>query len=157
MFLLKIIKQLNAFNIPYAIVGGHAVALHGAVRGTVDIDFITKWQLTHLKNIEKAMKALSLTSLLPITAEDLFNNKETYIKEKNLIAWHFVNHNNPLEQIDIIITYDLEDESVDTINVQNMSINILSKESLIKMKRESGRVQDLIDVEALEKLMGETK
>ena len=42
VFLLKVASTLNKSQVPYAIVGGQAVALHGAVRGTIDIDLITK-------------------------------------------------------------------------------------------------------------------
>ena len=48
MFLIKVVDKLREKNIPYAIVGGHAVALHGAVRGTLDIDLIIKWTLKNL-------------------------------------------------------------------------------------------------------------
>ena len=132
--------------------GGHAVALHGAIRGTVDIDFITEWQLENLQKIEKVMTELGLTPRLPISSMDLFNNKESYITEKNLIAWNFVNLKNPIEQIDIIITSDLTGLSIKLFEIQNQKICVLSKEELIKMKNNSAREQDLIDVKALEKL-----
>ena len=152
MFILKIIKILKKYKVPYALVGGHAVALHGAVRGTIDIDIITKWNLKNLKLIELALNEINLFSRLPISAEDLFNFKDEYIKNKNLIAWNFINHNNPSELVDIIITFDLTNRSVKKIMVKDESINILSKKDLIEMKKISGRKQDLIDIDALEKL-----
>ena len=85
MFLFDVVKKLEEFEVPYAIVGGHAVALHGAIRGTVDIDFITEWQLENLQKIELVMAELGLIPRLPITSIDLFKNRDTYILEKNLI------------------------------------------------------------------------
>jgi len=152
MFLFDVVKKLEEFEVPYAIVGGHAVALHGAIRGTVDIDFITEWQLENLQKIELVMAELGLIPRLPITSIDLFKNRDTYILEKNLIAWNFVNHQNPTEQIDIIITSDLTNQSIKIIEIQNQKICVLSKDELIKMKRKSAREQDLIDIKALEKL-----
>jgi len=152
MFFLKAIKQLKKYKIPYAIVGGQAVALHGAVRGTLDIDFILKWNLKNLELTEKAFAEINLQSRLPITANDLFKFKNEYIKNKNLIAWNFINPLNPAEQIDIIITTDLTGKSIKKMKVKNEIINILSKKDLIKMKKIAGRDQDLIDIEALEKL-----
>jgi hypothetical protein len=152
MFLFDVVKKLDEYEVPYAIVGGHAVALHGAIRGTVDIDFITEWQLENLQKIEKVMTELGLTPRLPISSMDLFKNKESYITEKNLIAWNFVNLKNPIEQIDIIITSDLTGLSIKLFEIQNQKICVLSKEELIKMKNNSAREQDLIDVKALEKL-----
>ena len=152
MFLFDLVKKLDEYEVPYAIVGGHAVALHGAIRGTVDIDFITEWQLDNLQKIEKVMTELGLTPRLPISSVDLFNNKESYIREKNLIAWNFVNLKNPIEQIDIIITSDLTGLSIKLFEIQNQKVCVLSKTELIKMKKNSAREQDLIDVKALEKL-----
>ena len=36
-FLERVCTALKEAGVPYAVVGGHAVALHGAVRGTVDV------------------------------------------------------------------------------------------------------------------------
>lgn len=152
MFLLRVANSLKKYKIPYAIVGGHAVAFHGAVRGTIDIDFITNWSLKNLRLIEKALAEINLTPRLPITPDDLFNFKEEYIRNKNLVAWNFININDPSEQIDVVITHDLKKESVKKIEVQGETINIISKSGLIKMKTISGRDQDLLDIEALKRI-----
>ncbi len=152
MFLLKVANKFKELAIPYALVGGYAVALHGAIRGTVDVDCITQWRLDNLLNIEKAMYELGLQPLQPITAKYLFNNKKLLINDKNLIAWNFINHANPLEQLDIIITYDLNVADIKKVTINGTVINVLVKEKLIEMKLASGREQDLIDVETLRKL-----
>ncbi len=79
------------------------VALHGAVRGTVDIDFFVEWTLVH---VEALFKQYGLVSRLPITGEEVFNFREEYIKNRNLIAWNFYNPSDVTEQVDIIINYD---------------------------------------------------
>jgi hypothetical protein len=38
MLIAEVCQALARFEVPYALVGGHAVALHGAVRGTIDFD-----------------------------------------------------------------------------------------------------------------------
>jgi hypothetical protein len=40
MFIIKVVESLERNKINYAVVGGYAVALHGVVRGTVDLDLI---------------------------------------------------------------------------------------------------------------------
>ena len=82
MFIERVIGQFDKYRIPYAVVGGHAVALHGAVRGTVDIDFIITWSLENLKLVESSLKEIGLRPRLPITAQDLFHFREEYIKNK---------------------------------------------------------------------------
>ena len=152
MFILKVSSILDKHNIPYAIVGGHAVALHGAVRGTIDIDFITKWNLENLISIEKALNEINLSSRLPITPKELFDFKDDYIKNKNLIAWNFTNPDDASQQVDIMTAFDLKNFSVRKVHFKGNKLNIISKKDLIKMKRISGREQDILDIKALEKL-----
>ena len=40
MFLIRLVRALDKHKVDYAIVGGYAVALHGAIRGTVDVDLV---------------------------------------------------------------------------------------------------------------------
>ena len=54
MFLFKVIDSLEKYKVDYAIAGGYAVALHGAVRGTVDIDFVIKLSKQSFIRAEKA-------------------------------------------------------------------------------------------------------
>jgi len=152
MFLLKLTKELNKHKIPYAIVGGQALAIHGAVRGTMDVDLILKWSLKALEDVESLMHSMQLVPRLPISAKDVYHFKDEYIKNRNLIAWNFYNPIHPSEQVDIIITHDLAELSSTNIKYQDTVIKVLSKKDLIQMKKDSGREQDLFDVEALEKL-----
>lgn len=152
MLIEKVSSLLEAKNIPYALVGGHAVALYGAVRGTVDVDFVIEWQLDILLRTVNVLESLGLRSSLPVTAREIFEHRETYIREKNLIAWNFVNFDNPLEQVDLLINYDLKGHEVTKVDTVFGKIRVLNKLDLIQMKRESGRPQDLEDVRALESL-----
>ncbi len=136
----------------YAIVGGHAVALHGAVRGTVDIDIVLAWNRKTVAAAEKALIELGLISRLPISANDVFDFRKEFIENRNLIAWNFYNPDDLSEQVDIIITYDLKNKRTKRIDLAGMPVRILSLKDLIDMKRLSARPQDVEDVKALEKL-----
>ena len=152
MFIVKVCRVFEKHNVPYAIVGGHAVNLHGAIRGTLDIDFIIKWSLETLHRCEKALNEIGLVSRNPISAEDIYRFKDEYINNKNMIAWNFINPSNPSEQIDIIITQSLRKQETVNKRIKGFDVKVLNKKELIKMKKLSGRAQDLIDVEALEKI-----
>ncbi len=153
MFIHDICSVLEKAEVPYAIVGGYAVALHGAVRGTADVDVVVEWSLKNLQNTEKAFKQIGLVSLIPITAENLFHFREEYIQNRNLIAWNFYDPSNPLNQVDIIINYDLKGaDKTKPIKTPSGTIHVLSLNDLIKMKKASGRPQDLEDVKALSTL-----
>jgi hypothetical protein len=150
MFIYKICSVLDAAEVPYAIVGGCAVALHGVMRGTVDVDIVINWSLKHLKKTEIAFKQMGLVSRIPITAEELFEFKEEFIERRNLIAWNFYDPSNPLNQVDLILNYHLKNSSqVKKMNTPDGSVCVLSLNELIKMKKASGRPQDLEDVKSL--------
>jgi len=152
MFIKTVIDALNKADINYALVGGYAVALHGAVRGTVDLDFVIALEEQQYQMLEKALTGIGLTPRLPVSAKEVFQFRDEYINNRNLIAWSFINNNNPLELIDIIITHDANKMKKETLSADGMTINIATIDELIKMKKTSGRPQDLEDIRALEKL-----
>lgn len=153
MFINKVIRALESNDVDYVVVGGYAVALHGAVRGTVDVDLVVSLTMKSFENTEKAMKKLGLQSLLPVNAKDVFNYREEYIRNRSLIAWSFCNPDNPLEIVDILITEDASSIEVVEKKAFGKVIRIASIPDLIRMKRVSNRPQDVEDIRALEKLL----
>ena len=148
----RICTALRDAGVDYAIVGGHAVALHGAVRGTIDIDLVLCWTRQTLLDAQAALNSIGLLSRLPIDAEDVFAFRAEYIENRNLIAWNFHNPNDPLEQVDVVINYDLTGKRTRRFELPSGPIEVLSLPDLIAMKRASGRPQDLEDVGALGRL-----
>ncbi len=152
MFIAQVVNVLDKNNIEYAIAGGHAVALHGAVRGTVDLDLIIKLEKDSFLKIENAFKQIGLQSRLPVTAEEVFNFRKEYIKNRNLIAWNFINLNNPVESVNIVLTEDLKKIRTKTIESTVGRLRVVTINDLIKMKSKSGRPQDLEDIKTLRSL-----
>ena len=152
MFIRKVIQSLNHYNVRYALIGGYAVALHGVVRGTVDIDIIIGLNQVAYENAEAALMAIGLKPRLPLTSAELFQFRQEYIDQRNLKAWSFVNFSNPLEVVDILIIEDLD--TVDTVIKRALGLNItvVTIDALIRMKKRSGRPQDIEDIRALERL-----
>jgi hypothetical protein len=152
MFILRLVHALQEFDVRYAIAGGYAVALHGAVRGTVDIDLVVTISEASLTRLERALSSLGLQSRLPVSAADIFRFRDEYISNRNLIAWSFWNPNNPIELVDVIITHDLSAMASTEMLLQGVRVKVLAINDLIAMKRTSGRPQDLEDIRALERL-----
>lgn len=152
MFIKKVIQALETNGVNYVVVGGYAVAMHGAVRGTVDIDLVVTLSMKSFENTEKALKDIGLKALLPVNAKDVFNYREEYIRNRNLIAWSFSNPDNPLEIVDILITEDASSITVVEKKAFGKVISIASIPDLIRMKRESNRPQDIEDIKSLEQL-----
>ncbi len=152
MFLLDIVTALEKAGIAYAIAGGHAVALHGAVRGTVDVDVVISLSESSYVGCENALKSLGLESKLPVTAKEVFQFRREYIRDRNLRAWSFYDPRDPSRLVDIVITYGKRVIPTKVIRIQRKAVHILAKPELIKMKRQAGRPQDLEDARALEEL-----
>jgi predicted nucleotidyltransferase len=153
MFIQNVIGALEKHKIRYALVGGHAVALHGAVRGTVDIDIVIAFRKNSLKAAEVALQELGLKSRLPITATEVYKFRKEYIQNRNLTAWSFINLNNPLEIVDILITEDLNNLKTVTKKAFGINIKVAAIPDLIAIKKKAGRPQDIEDIKALEKLL----
>ncbi len=152
MLIERVIDSLTRYKVQYALVGGYAVALHGAVRGTVDIDLVIALNQRSFRQTEKALSGIGLQSKLPISADDVFNFREEYIEQRNLTAWSFINPDNPLEIVDIIITEDAKQMRSVVKTFNDTKIKIVAIDDLIKMKKKSGRKQDIEDIKALGKL-----
>jgi hypothetical protein len=153
MLLLRVAKALDGARVPYALVGGFAVALHGAVRGTVDVDLVVRLREAVFQRTEKALMALGLQSRLPVTASEVFRFREEYLRNRNLRAWTFVNPSRPSEIVDVILTEDLARMKVVRFTIQSQVVKVASIADLIRMKQGTGRPQDREDVKALRRLV----
>ena len=151
-FFERACEILNKSRVRYVVVGGYAVALHGAIRGTLDIDVALRWTKGDLVKAEDALRKIGLVSRLPITAQDVFEYRDEYIRNRNLIAWNFHNPVDPSELLDVIINFDAKGKRAVYIRLSSTSIPVLNIRDLIDMKKASGRPQDIEDVKALEKL-----
>jgi hypothetical protein len=152
MLLVRVAAALDAAKVPYALVGGYAVALHGVVRGTVNIDLVLNFRLRHFEGADSALRSIGLTPRLPVSASEVFRFREEYVANRNLTAWSFVNAADPSEIVDVILTHDLAGLKTKGVRVQGRTIKIVAIDDLIRMKKAAGRPQDLEDVKALRTL-----
>ena len=153
MFIQNVIRTLEKNRIKYALVGGYAVALHGVIRGTVDVDIVIALTKASLAGAERALGNIGLRSHLPVTADDVYRFRKEYIENRNLAAWSFINSDNPLEVVDILITEDVKNLKTVTRQAFGMKIKVAAIPDLIALKKKSARPQDIEDIRALEKLL----
>jgi len=152
MFLLRVTTALRKARVPYGLVGGYAVALHGAVRGTLDVDLVIRLEEAHFVLAERALKSIGLAPRLPVTAKEVYRFREEYIRNRSLHAWSFVNPAVPSELVDVVLTQDLARLSTVAMRVQGKQIRVVAVDDLIAIKQAAGRPQDLEDVRALRAL-----
>lgn len=152
MWFERVIETLENGGVRFALAGGHAVALHGAVRGTIDLDLVLAGTRENFMAAEKALKSLGLVSRVPVVAEEVFAFRKEYIEKRNLVAWGFIHPKDPSQVVDIVLTWELKTGEVKRVRAAGRDVPVLSKAALIAMKKAAGRPQDLADVAALERL-----
>jgi hypothetical protein len=157
MLIYQIVEEFQKAKVSFAVVGGYALALHGILRATIDVDFVLKIDLKNYEKAEKCLMRIGLKSRIPVRAQDIIQMRKEYIKERNLVAWSFVDYMNPTKQVDILITKDISELEVERISVGGKKIPVASLDALLKMKTETGRPQDLIDIERIKEHLREKK
>lgn len=154
---LAIFKAFNRKEIRYVVVGGMAVNFHGIPRVTYDIDLILDLEDKNLKRFLSLMKAWGFRPKIPVNIMDFSDKskREDWIKNKNMKAFNLVNPGWAISEIDIVIDapvdYKKAIKNLRYINLQGARIPVISVNNLIRMKRESGRLQDKGDIKSLRK------
>lgn len=151
----KIFDVLSNNNVPYVVIGGHAVNYYGYIRATEDFDII----FHRTEESEKLLfKALSALNAYWITNEI---DHSTGLEKTKKVNFSYISSNHLmmlgtdygyLDIFDFIPGF--ENENVEILlkeaNSHN-NINFISFEWLKKIKKQSNRPKDLLDLENLEK------
>lgn len=158
MFYFDLLKEFYDSGIKYLIAGGLSVNLHGIPRVTQDIDIIISLDRNNITAINRIMKRLGYIPSLPVDPDDLADKeiRESWIKNKNLIAFTFYHPSDHYKVVDIVISHPLDFDTAYQNRtekiIKDFRINLVSIDDLITMKKHSGRSQDLSDIELLKKL-----
>ena len=137
----ELLKLFNAHKVDYIIVGGYALAFHGAPRYTGDIDILI---LPTSENSQKVMLVLKEFGFgeIGLSAEDF----QTIDKVVQLGV--------PPVRVDILTSITgVDSEKAFSTSVPaeygDVPVRYINREQFIRNKRMSGRKKDLSDIEAL--------
>lgn len=140
----EMLQALCDENVKFLLVGAYALAAHGHLRATVDMDL---WVKPEADNADAVLRALSRfgAPLHNLTRADL---------ERDDIVFQI---GVPPRRIDIItgatgLKFDDAYNNSTKVNVDGLEIRIPSVTDIIRNKRATGRMKDLADAEALEAL-----
>lgn len=137
-----LLAEFNAHGVEYLVVGAHALAAHGHVRATKDLDVWIRPDRHNAVRVMAALKAFG-APLLDLTEDDL--------SAPGLVFQIGV----PPVRIDVLTSIDGVEfaeawESRLSTRFADQKTAVLSREHLIRNKRAAGRTQDLADIEWLE-------
>lgn len=142
MFFYQVIETLERNAIPYMITGGYAVALHGYIRKTFDIDVITDNSLEGLIEIEYALKECGLV------AEKF--GAQSIAKLKGVeSSWYFINPRDNTQKVDVHLNFNALNMNSAIKRMQTYQVPIVTFEDLIKMKKASTEKKDQTDLKFL--------
>jgi len=132
----------NAHKVEYVIVGGYALAFHGAPRYTGDIDVLVRAEEANAQKVLAALSDFGFSEL-DLSVND-FSDPDRVLQL-----------GMPPVRIDILtsltgITW--QEASTDTLDLDygGVPVKVVGRKALLTNKRATGRAQDLADIEALE-------
>ncbi|MEM1210538.1 MAG: DUF6036 family nucleotidyltransferase [Planctomycetota bacterium] len=136
-----LLRLFNAYSVEYAIVGGHAVAVHGAVRATKDLDILVAPTTDNAKRVLRALNEFGYGSV-GLTEED-FTRLD-----------HFVQLGFPPARIDLMtqvpgLTWDELAQRRISVKFAGVDARVIGRKDLIHSKRALNRTQDKLDLELL--------
>lgn len=157
----EILKPFTKKGIDYCIIGGLAVIAHGVRRGTSDFDIVISE-----KNTEEAIKIIYEKRYKLITDIDEKKNKLYYCGTLNqAIAYVRIQIPKVIKinkggldgqfgdiWLNIGIPFEELEKNADKLKLYGEKIRIASVKDLIKLKKNSDRTVDKLDIYELEKL-----
>lgn len=135
------IRALNEADVRYVLVGGYAVILHGYNRTTGDLDI---WVERTEENYTRLVSAFRIFSM-PVFDMSLKNFLNT-------TAYDVFTFGVPPVSIDIMLdvkgldfkeAWSMSERKV----IDDVNVNLIDLQSLIRAKKASGRHRDLDDIE----------
>ena len=137
-----LLSEFNGQHVEYLVVGAHALAAHGHIRATKDLDIWVRPDPANAPRVVRALRAFGA----PL--QDL---SESDLSEPGIVFQIGV---DPL-RIDILtqidgVGFDEAWQGRMAASYGGISVFVLSRAHLIRNKRASGRTQDLADIEWLE-------
>ena len=141
--LIDLLAEFERLGVDYLLVGGQAVALHGFPRFTKDADL---WLRDTPENLLRTRQALRSFGA-PSSAIDAIEPAQPLD-----VVWM----GHPPARIDLMKgvpggDFDSAWRTRMTIRIDGITVSLVGREELIRLKRASGRPQDLVDADKLQR------
>jgi hypothetical protein len=153
-----IVRALNTAGVQYLIVGGLAVNAHGFIRLTRDVHLVLQLDPANVSKGLNALFEIGYQMAIPAKPEDFANaeTREDWRRHKGMITLKLWSDEHQRTPVDIFVyePFDFTREYAAAAALEvspGLPARVVSLETLLKMKREAGRQQDLIDIEELQR------
>ena len=133
-----VFEVLERSNVPFVVVSGVAVVLHGYVRPLADLDLV----ISALPGEpERAQYALMLAGFVPSIPVPLHMLRVLRMFDQSQ------------REVDVFVRYQIPFDELcagsETMTIGRVTARVASLEQVVRVKRMTGRPHDLEDIEAL--------
>lgn len=139
-----LLSEFSAASVEYLVIGAHALAVHGHVRATKDLDV---WVGATPENAPRIVEGLRRfgAPLAQISVEDFSRPGITFQIGIPPVRIDIITEATGVSFADVWPRREIR-------KIDGLDVPVISAHDLIANKRATGRAQDLADVEALEAL-----
>ncbi len=146
--ILVFFRELRKHGVNYILVGAIGMTAHGIVRATQDVDIFVEPVEGNIERLKNALKSLFAedAAIEEIRASDLAGN------------YPVIRYNSPdgSLQLDILArlseAFAFEDIQYEEKQYSGITVRVATPEMLYRMKKDTVRLQDRADAEALKEL-----
>jgi hypothetical protein len=155
---LDIFAVLNTAHVEYLVFGGLAVILYGVGRVTWDVDLIVHLTVSNVKRLAQALHQIGFKPRVPADPAGLADPKirRDWIEKKGMKVYSFIDDQFPPRNVDVMVRppkdFGALYERCKIVEVRGVPIPLVPVQTLVKLKRAAGRLQDMQDVEDLGRL-----
>ncbi len=143
---VEMLSALSEAGAEFLLVGAHALAAHGHPRATGDLDL---WVRADAANARRVLQALGRFG------SPLFDLSEADLAREGTVFQIGL----PPARIDLLtsvsgVRFEEAWPRRTTVTLAGVAVGVIGREDLIRNKRATGRAQDLLDAERLERDAG---
>lgn len=138
----EFVELLRSEHVEFLLVGGYALAFHGAPRFTEDMDLLVRSTPENAARLVRVLEAFGFGDL-EISAADF------------LRPYYVIQLGRAPNRIDMLtgidgVSWDEAWSSRESLELDGLPIFVIGREALIRNKLATGRTQDRADVERLQ-------
>lgn len=154
--LRSIMEALEGGGVRFLVAGGLAVNAHGLLRFTADVDIVVQLAPENVRRTFAALGTLGYRPIVPVTADGFADpaTRSGWIRDKGIRVLSFRSDEHKTVTVDVFVeepfVFDQEYErALKKELTGGTTVRFVSLGTLLRMKTEAGRPQDLADIEQL--------
>ncbi|MGE3579167.1 MAG: hypothetical protein AB7I25_11975 [Vicinamibacterales bacterium] len=157
-----IVQALNGAEVRYLIAGGLAVAAHGYVRFTADVDLLIALDADNVARALRVFEGLGYRPRVPVALQAFADpaQRAAWVRDRHMTVFSLFSPNHAATEIDVFVEAPVDFEAAWVARASmevapGVLAAFVGRADLLAMKRKAGRPLDLTDIDALEAVEGE--